>query len=205
VSTAPNILLLDEPFSNLDYRTARYLRLELKRIQRQLRITTLFVTHNLEEAQELGDQIGVLQDGRLEQRGRPGEIFLSPLEGSDRFLQRPNILTCSERKRLGNGLMEMTWAGRSIFVPDEGKPFDRVAIHPQHVYISRIPPPGPAINRFQAHIKAIREQKGYARILLNVDEESLEAEMSSENLATLNLRVGDPVVGILKLRALHGC
>ncbi len=65
IATRPRILLLDEPFSSLDPENARHFRSELKVHQRHFRITTLFVTHNLTEARQLADRIGVIQKGRL--------------------------------------------------------------------------------------------------------------------------------------------
>lgn len=65
VATEPRILLLDEPFSSLDAENAKHLRLELKKHQRQLNITTIFVTHNWDEARFLADRIGVMRRGRL--------------------------------------------------------------------------------------------------------------------------------------------
>ena len=205
ISTAPKILLLDEPFISLDYRTARYLRLELKRYQRQLKITTLFVTHNLEEAQDLGDRIAIIRDGMLEQVGHPDDLLLETERDKYVFPEKPNLLSCTDQKPLGNGLIEMHWAGIRLFVPDEGKGFDRVAIHPQQVYISRLPPPGPEINRFHAMVRDIRQNAGMAKVSLEIGDEMIEAEMSQDHLEALRISIGDPVFGILKLRALHGC
>ena len=73
IATAPRILLLDEPFSSLDPENARRLRSELKMHQRHFRITTLFVTHNREEARQLADRIGVMRQGRLTVNGAPHE------------------------------------------------------------------------------------------------------------------------------------
>ena len=66
----PRILLLDEPLSSLDWQTSQYLRSELKGIQRQLGITTLYVTHDLTEAKEVADRMAVILKGRIEQIGR---------------------------------------------------------------------------------------------------------------------------------------
>lgn len=65
IATDPRILLLDEPFSSLDPHQAQRLRAGLKAHQRHLGITTIFVTHNGEEARQLADRIGVLGEGRL--------------------------------------------------------------------------------------------------------------------------------------------
>ncbi len=65
IATDPQILLLDEPFSSLDTDNAQRLRAELRAHQRHFRITTIFVTHNLQEAQFLADRMGIIRSGRL--------------------------------------------------------------------------------------------------------------------------------------------
>jgi sulfate transport system ATP-binding protein len=74
----PSVLLLDEPFGALDATTRTYLRGELRRIQRELKISTIFVTHDREEAFELADRIGILQRGRLVASGRPEALYREP-------------------------------------------------------------------------------------------------------------------------------
>jgi putative spermidine/putrescine transport system ATP-binding protein len=74
----PKVLLLDEPLSALDARVRRSLREEIKRIQIELGITTLFVTHDQEEALALGDRVGVMSAGRLEQIATPAELYDRP-------------------------------------------------------------------------------------------------------------------------------
>jgi putative spermidine/putrescine transport system ATP-binding protein len=74
----PKLLLLDEPFSSLDAHLRVRLREELKRIQRRLNITTLFVTHDQEEALSLADRIAVMKSGRLEQFAKPGQLYALP-------------------------------------------------------------------------------------------------------------------------------
>jgi putative spermidine/putrescine transport system ATP-binding protein len=74
----PKVLLMDEPFSSLDAHLRIRLREELKRIQRQLGITLVFVTHDQEEALSLADRIAVLNEGRLEQLDTPGTVYAMP-------------------------------------------------------------------------------------------------------------------------------
>src|SRR4051812_42640333 len=74
----PKILLLDEPFSSLDALLRVRLREELKRIQRQVHITAIFVTHDQEEALTLADRIAVMSKGRIEQLDKPGMIYSHP-------------------------------------------------------------------------------------------------------------------------------
>jgi len=74
----PELLLLDEPLSNLDARLRENMRIDIKRLQRELGITTLYVTHDHAEAIIMGDRIAVLHDKKIEQVGEPGEIFFKP-------------------------------------------------------------------------------------------------------------------------------
>lgn len=73
-----DVLLLDEPLSNLDVKLRVAMRAELKRLQQTLGITTLFVTHDQQEALALSDRIGVMRNGRMEQVGTPQEIYDAP-------------------------------------------------------------------------------------------------------------------------------
>ncbi len=74
----PKILLMDEPFSALDAHLRKALREELKALQRRSGLTTIFVTHDQEEAMELADRIVVMQAGRVEQFGPPGRLYRQP-------------------------------------------------------------------------------------------------------------------------------
>jgi sulfate/thiosulfate transport system ATP-binding protein len=74
----PRILLLDEPFGALDAMVRRELRSWVKQLQRQLKITTLFVTHDQDEAIEIADRIVVVNAGRIEQIGTPAEVCEEP-------------------------------------------------------------------------------------------------------------------------------
>ena len=74
----PSVLLLDEPLSALDAKVRRQLREEIRRIQIMVGITTLFVTHDQEEALAMGDRVGVMSAGRLEQIATPAELYDRP-------------------------------------------------------------------------------------------------------------------------------
>ena len=76
----PNVLLLDEPLSNLDAMLRITMRSELKAIQRELNLTTIYVTHDQTEAMSLGDSIAVLKEGKVQQIGTPYEVYSKPGE-----------------------------------------------------------------------------------------------------------------------------
>jgi putative spermidine/putrescine transport system ATP-binding protein len=76
--TRPRVLLLDEPLSALDAKVRVQLRDEIRRIQSDLGITTLFVTHDQEEALAVADRVAVMRDGNIEQIGTPEELYTTP-------------------------------------------------------------------------------------------------------------------------------
>ena len=89
----PKLLLLDEPLSNLDAKLREKMRFELKRLQRELRITTVYVTHDQSEALALSHEIAVMNEGRIQQIGgprdiyeRPASAFVADFVGSTNFL-----------------------------------------------------------------------------------------------------------------------
>ncbi len=81
----PTVFLLDEPLSAVDAKLRRELRTEIKRIQRKFAVTTIYVTHDQEEAMAVGDKLVVLRDGRIHQVGTPEEVFNRP---KDQFVAR---------------------------------------------------------------------------------------------------------------------
>ena len=84
----PSALLLDEPLGALDLKLRQAMQLELKRIQREVGITFIFVTHDQEEALTMSDRIAVMSEGRVEQIGSPEEIYHQPDTGVRRRLHR---------------------------------------------------------------------------------------------------------------------
>ena len=96
---SPHILLMDEPLSNLDAKLRVAMREEIRRIQKEMGITTIYVTHDQEEAMAVSDRIAILNLGRLEQLGAPGEIYFHPCSRfAAEFMGGSNIL---ELKVLG--------------------------------------------------------------------------------------------------------
>ncbi|RBI75829.1 ABC transporter ATP-binding protein [Roseovarius sp. TE539] len=96
----PDVLLLDEPLSALDANLREDMRVELKRIQERIGVTTVFVTHDQSEALAMSDQIVVMSEGRVEQVGEPEEVYNTPAsEFVANFLGASNIIAadCIER------------------------------------------------------------------------------------------------------------
>ena len=81
----PKIFLLDEPLSAIDAKLSWELRAEIRKIQRRFGVTTIYVTHDQEEAMAVGDKLVVIRDGKIHQAGTPREVFNNP---SDQFVAR---------------------------------------------------------------------------------------------------------------------
>jgi len=200
----PKILLLDEPLSSLDLQTSKYLRLELRRIHRELGVTTLHITHNQMEAEEIADRIGILNIGRLEQVGKPEEVFFYPRnEIVSDFIGTPNILECDHCHTLGQGLMEVNCGGLPIILPHDGDSIQRIALFPRDIYISDTKPPGPQVNRFKGTITNIKSSSAMVRLEVKVGENTLQAEMPHDIFEDMDLTVGKEVFLILKLRRIR--
>ncbi|SPD71888.1 putative molybdate ABC transporter, ATP-binding protein [uncultured Desulfobacterium sp.] len=201
LAPSPQVLLLDEPFSSLDFRTSRYLMMELRRIQKQLGITTVYVTHNLLEAREMADRIGIICDGKLEQIGLPQDVFFEPEnERVSDFLGAPNVLDCEGWRTLGDGLIEATCGGIKIVAPHEGEQVEKVVIFPAHIHVSRERPPGPALNRFKGVITEILATQFLPRFRVKVGENIFLAELSPEAFNDMGLEKGGDVFLTIKLK-----
>ena len=109
----PDALLLDEPLSNLDAKLRDRMRFELKEIQRRLRLTILYVTHDQDEAMAVSDRIVLMEAGRIRQLGTPQEIYQRPANlFSAQFMGRSNSFV---------GALESAGAGRCTIALPDGK------------------------------------------------------------------------------------
>ena len=138
----PQVLLLDEPLSALDAKIRVSLRNEIRRIQRQLGITTVYVTHDQEEALSLSDRVVVMNEGRMEQIGTPFEIYNFPTTSFvATFVGTLNVVTATIRDGPAGRL---SIDGQDI---DTGKPVSgatdspvSLAIRPERVHLDEGPP-----------------------------------------------------------------
>ncbi len=201
LASEPKILLLDEPLSKLDFRTARYLRSELLSLLNRLRVTAIFVTHNMEEAREMGDDLAVMTEGTLTHTGSPAELRLTDSCPGDSFLERPNILCPVHKEFSGNGIVKITWAGSRWYVPDEGREFTHVAVSPSRIDIGPKPPQGPSINRFTATVSSVHHSDDSVRLTVHVNGEALRVEITGERAQWLRPVPGDVVHGLVRLTA----
>lgn len=120
VVVRPRVLLFDEPLSNLDARLRDQMRSELRRIQRQLGVTSVYVTHDQTEAMAMSDRIVVMSEGRIEQVGSPEEIYRRPstLFVAD-FIGKANVLSVAASSRADDGL-SVEVLGQRLRIADPG-------------------------------------------------------------------------------------
>jgi iron(III) transport system ATP-binding protein len=132
----PPLLLMDEPLSNLDAVLREGMRIELKRLQRDIGVTAVYVTHDQAEALALSNVVAVMRDGRIEQEGRPREIYEQP--GSRyvaEFLGAANLI----HGEVSGGLVH---TAQGDLVPQPGWPSDQgtavlVAVRPEALMLER--------------------------------------------------------------------
>jgi iron(III) transport system ATP-binding protein len=111
IVTQPALLLLDEPLSNLDLRLRQGMRRELRRLQRDLQITTIYVTHDQAEAFSMSDRIAVMNAGELLQVGTPAEIFRHPAD--------PFVVTfIGETNRFTGRVTDVNGTGVHVLTPE---------------------------------------------------------------------------------------
>jgi molybdate/tungstate transport system ATP-binding protein len=200
----PGTLLLDEPLSALDLRTSKYLRLELRRIHRELGVTTVHITHDLMEAVEMADRVAVIQDGHLEQVAEPEKMLFYPAsEKVSDFIGAPNILDCDYCQGLGQGIMEVNCGGMKLIVPHEGSSVHKVAILPRHIYVSETKPPGPGVNGFKGVVTGITYTDNTVRIGIQVGDNTLMSEIPLHLFEEMDLTIGKEVYIILRMRRIR--
>ncbi|MCI0748260.1 MAG: ABC transporter ATP-binding protein [Verrucomicrobia subdivision 3 bacterium] len=111
----PDVLLLDEPLSNLDAKLRLEMREEIRRIHAETRITTIYVTHDQKEALSLADRIAVMQDGRIEQVGDPRRLYREPASRfvAD-FMGETNWFSAEVSRNSGGGVVFNTEIGTFV-------------------------------------------------------------------------------------------
>jgi ABC-type Fe3+/spermidine/putrescine transport system ATPase subunit len=108
----PAVLLLDEPLASLDLKLRRSMRYELKQLQRRLGITTIYVTHDQEEALSMSDSVVVMNRGRIEQIGSPEAIYLTPASAFvANFIGESNVLSGTLTALREGGLAQLSVSG----------------------------------------------------------------------------------------------
>ncbi len=190
----PAVLLLDEPFGALDARVRQDLRRWLRRLHDQIHVTTVFVTHDQEEAFEVADRVAILNDGRIEQVGSPDEIFDDPANAFVMdFIGGANVL----QGHLESG----AWRFNDLVLPhhkDFGATGSATAyIRNKDIRLSCAPNGSPF---FHATVTDARRVGlvVHATIHPQGSAEPLFAEIPHDDWSSSGFKVGSPVVASVK-------
>ena len=185
----PQVLLLDEPLSALDAKIRVELRQEIRRIQQQLGITTIYVTHDQEEALSLSDRVVVMSQGRVEQIGTPAEIYTTPsTEFVARFVGQINLLPVNivdPPAGLVKVGQQAVITSRSVNYSNE-KPL-RLAIRPEELN----PGHKENANNLTGIVEAVTYLGSIVRIRVMIEGNSVLMDLFNERKLKLPI-VGDP-------------
>ena len=196
LATSPGLLLLDEPLSALDARVRISLRLEIRHLQQRLGITTIFVTHDQEEALVMSDRIVVMNQGTIEQVGSPEEIYRRPASPfvAD-FVGAMNFLP---GRVADDG--QFILVGELVLVCNEVHQIERgaeitLAVRPEDIRIDvKEPAGGNNIGRTQ--VKEAEFLGAFYRLTLQLEgyqEKRLVAEVSNNRMRDMDIQIGSKV------------
>lgn len=160
--TRPKVMLMDEPLSNLDAQLRVRLRDEIRRLHEQLGITTLYVTHDQDEALSMSDRVAVMKDGKFEQLAPPREVYDAPTTAYVcTFVGAANVLSDKLASRFG-------------CAPVQDK---SLHVRPERV---RLGPARAGEHVTEAQVSAVTFLGGITKYLVNVDGESLTVAEASD-------------------------
>ena len=153
----PQVLLLDEPLGALDLKLRKQMQLELKRIQREVGITFIYVTHDQDEAMTMSDRLAVMNAGRMEQVGEPHDVYELPktpfVAG---FLGASNLLPGEVESSDGGRAKVRLTAGTIVTLPAERLPVERgpvqIGVRPEKLHIARPGDEAPGANSIEATV-----------------------------------------------------
>ena len=190
LAAQPKVLLLDEPFGALDAKVRQELRRWLRRLHDEIRITSVFVTHDQEEALEVADRIVVMNDGKIEQEGTPEKLFENP--------KTPFVMSFLGDVNTFHGRVQN---GRAIFsgmeaaLPEDPHANAKAAqayARPHELDIERSPRNERSL---PATVRHVNPAGAVAKIelVLRDQETVVQANLSRERYLELQLRLGDAV------------
>ncbi len=186
LAVEPKVLLLDEPFGALDARVRQELRSWLRRLHDELHITSVFVTHDQEEALEVADRVVIMNGGQLEQIGTPQEVYDHPAN--------PFVLSFLGNVNLFHGRHDDAHDAHFAFAPHDAHETAKMIgyVRPHELDIARHRNGAPTVEAIVRHINAVGP---LVRLDLERSDtgDRLAAELSREQYSELELRTGESV------------
>jgi sulfate transport system ATP-binding protein len=191
LAVEPKVLLLDEPFGALDAKVRKELRRWLRRLHDELHITSIFVTHDQEEALEVADQVVLMNKGQVEQIGTPDDVYERPASPFVYgFLGTVNVF----HGRASQGRFQL--GPVSIDAPEHEDVHDAPAVafaRPHEIEIERF---SPGLNGLPVQLSRLLVVGPSARLELEREDsaEVLEAEIPAARARALNLKIGETLL-----------
>ncbi len=202
----PDLLLLDEPFSALDNQTRQRLLHDLYELLRQVKMTTLFVTHDLDEALFLGSRVAIVMDGELRQAGLPEEVFTAPVDRQvANFVGVETIIPARVLEQV-DGLFSADAGGLCIQAVGDCPAGHTVllCLRPEDITLA-LPdgdPSSSARNRMAGRVTRLTPQGALLRVVVD-GPVRLVALVTRASARELNLIEGQQVVATFKASAVH--
>jgi molybdate/tungstate transport system ATP-binding protein len=195
----PKLLLLDEPLSALDVNTRLRLRKELKRINKELNITVLHVTHDSDEAIALGDRICVMIDNQIRQIGTPTELFHEPSNpGVARFLGKRNILPVT---RVRPNIYRA--CDQEIYIAGIHDQMSHIWVKPEEILLSLEPFTSSARNQFKCQVIDVEAHQSFLEVHVLAGQMRLDTLITHSAFKELGIRVGTNLYATFKSAAIH--
>jgi sulfate transport system ATP-binding protein len=189
LAVKPRLLLLDEPFGALDAQVRKELRRWLRRLHEEVRVTSVFVTHDQEEAMEVADRVVVMNEGRVEQMGTPEEVYDGPAT--------PFVLSFLGNVTLFHGRIHdgrLTLGEAELEAPGLGDSAGAASVYVRS-HDFEVVPPGTA-GALEAVVRHVRAFGPAVRLEVDrvPDGQTIEVELPRERFERLTLRRGDRVL-----------
>lgn len=187
LAVEPKLLLLDEPFGALDAKVRKDLRRWLRQLHDEIHVTSVFVTHDQEEALEVADRIVVLNKGHIEQVGTPDDVYQAPAS--------PFVYSFLGNVNLFHGRVDHGWAdlgGLRLEVSEHAGVDASQAVayvRPHDIELSRLPLPESLTGR----VEEVRRLGGLVRLVLAHANEKVEVELSRERYLSEPVEAGETV------------
>lgn len=176
----PKLLLLDEPLSALDPQLREKLQMEIRRVQKKLRVTTIYVTHSQDEAFAISDRVAIIDDGRIIQVGTPEQLYDNPVnEFVARFLGSGNVF-CGRIKEVNDTTLTVEVNAHDITIEGQGIKGASIkfTVKPEDILVMQ----HESDNSIKGEIVSITPLVGSFRIIITLNGETIHAITQDEEL-----------------------
>ncbi len=174
----PSLLLLDEPLSALDMSLKESLSVAIREIQRKVKVSTIYVTHDQVEAMEVSDKIIILDHGKIVEEGTPEDLYLTPKKVfTAEFLGITNIITGLLRSKQDNVKLDTSFGVISLQMKKVDRDECSIAVFPEHILVSR--EETNAENEFEGKITKISFGGAKTELYISLEGQALKANITS--------------------------